>query len=169
VKCIISSFRRGEQAMPAQMKIGGHYFLLSWLRQQARQSGADDAIFVNDRDAIAEATGTAVFALVDGHLVTPPIADGALPSITARIIIRLAAKLGIPNSVRSINRSELFHAKGAFLAGTLDEIRPISSVDGVTIPNALNASPMQELLKAFESVCRGELGNDWGERIDIGT
>ena len=95
VKCVTSAWRRNELALPSQMKIGGHYFLLSWLRQQAQQLGADDAILVNERNFVAEATGTALFLCSGKELVTPPISDGALPSITATIVQSLARRLDI--------------------------------------------------------------------------
>ena len=161
VKCITSAWRRHELALPSQMKIGGHYFLLSWLRQQAQQAGADDAILVNERNFVGEATGTAVFACLDGQLITPPVADGALPSITARVVQRLARKLAIPASIRSIHRSELFRATAVFLAGSLDELRPVTSIDGVSIPLALDCKPVSAVFQAFSEICRGEGDGDW--------
>jgi len=161
VKCITSAWRRNELALPSQMKIGGHYFMLSWLRQQAQQSGADDAILVNERNLVGEATGTAVFVCLDGELITPPVADGALPSITARIVQRLARKLAIPASIRSIHRIELFRASSVFLAGSLDELRPVTSIDGVSIPAALDCKPVSAVFQAFSELCRGEGGAEW--------
>lgn len=161
VKCITSSWRRNEFGMPAQMKIGGHYFLLSWVRQQAQQLGADDAILLNDRDFVSEATGTAVFAAVDKKLVTPPTSDGALPSITAQIVVKLANQLNIPVSIRSLHRSDLLRADGVFLAGTLDELRPVSIIDRVTLPDALQVQAIKKIFDAFARVCRSG-GTEWG-------
>jgi branched-chain amino acid aminotransferase len=165
VSCVTSPWRRNAVALPAQMKIGGHYFLLSWLRQQARRSGADEAILLNDKDLICEATGTAVFLFVNGELVTPPASDGALPSITARIVTRLAGELGIPASTRSIHRTEVFAADATFLAGSLDELRPVTAVDGVGLRNALDAKPVRELFEGFLAICRAERHHEWGEVI----
>jgi branched-chain amino acid aminotransferase len=165
VSCITSSWRRNEFATPAQMKIGGHYFMLSWIRQQARRLGADDAILLNQNDFVAEATGTGVFIFTGGMLVTPPINDGALPSITVRIVRRLADRLGIPTSIRSIHRTELFSTEAAFLAGTLDELRPITSIDGVGIPSALSCKPVADVFKAFAEMCRSEIDHGWGELL----
>jgi branched-chain amino acid aminotransferase len=161
VNCITSAWRRNELALPSQMKIGGHYFLLSWLRQQAQQLGADDAILVNERNFVSEATGTAVFMCVDGELLTPPVADGALPSITASVVQRLAHKLAIPASIRSIHRSELFRASAVFLAGSLDELRPVTSIDGVSIPPALDCKPVSAVFQAFSGICRGQGDAEW--------
>jgi branched-chain amino acid aminotransferase len=168
VACVTSSWRRNAVALPAQMKIGGHYFLLSWLRQQARRSGADEAILLNDDDLICEATGTAVFLFVDGKLVTPPVADGALPSITARIVTRLADELGIPTATRSIHRTEVFAADATFLAGSLDELRPVTAVDGIGLRNALDSKPINQLFEGFRAICRAERDHGWGEVIRPG-
>jgi len=167
VACVISSWRRTNLALPAQMKIGGHYFLLSWLRQQARQLGADDAILLNDRDLVCEATGTAIFVFLDGELVTPPISDGALPSITAQIVTELASKLDIPTSTRSVHRTQLFRTQGAFLAGTLDELRPITTIDNVRLPDVLESEPIAELFKAYAAICRAERESEWSEFLEV--
>jgi branched-chain amino acid aminotransferase len=167
VSCITSSWRRNEFAVPAQTKIGGHYFMLSWVRQQAKLFGADDAILLNQNDYVAEATGTAIFISSNGRLVTPPITDGALPSITVRTIGKLAARVGLPITVRSIHRSELSGVEAAFLAGTLDELRPITSIDGVKLPNALDCKPVAKIFAEFSKICRSEAEQTWGELIEL--
>src|SRR5262249_5797322 len=154
----ISNWRRNELALPSQMKVGGHYFLLSWLKQQAQQSGADDAILVNERNLVGEATGAAVFLYLDGELVTPPVSDGALPSITAKIVQKLADKCGIRARARSVHRSELFRASAVFLAGSLDELRPVTSIDGVSLPIAADCKPVGDVFEAFSALCRGDEG-----------
>jgi branched-chain amino acid aminotransferase len=163
--CITSSWRRTALALPAQMKLGGHYFMLSWLKQHAQQRGADDAILLNDRDLVAEATGAAVCAYIGGEVVTPPLSDGALPSITARIALRVAKSLGVPTDVRSIHRTELFRAAAVFLAGSLDELRPVPSIDGIPIGAGKRPPAVDEVFRRFASVCRGEHGEEWGTLI----
>jgi branched-chain amino acid aminotransferase len=149
------------------MKIGGHYFLLSWLRQQAQKLGADEAILLNDRDRVCEATGTAVFLYTNDELVTPPISDGALPSITAKLVIKLATELGIPISVRSVHRTELTRSRAVFLAGTLDELRPVTSIDGLPIRTAVELSPVSKLFEAFSEICRTETHSGWGMQLQV--
>jgi branched-chain amino acid aminotransferase len=162
VRCVTSVWRRNEVALPSQLKIGGNYFLLSWIRQQAQNAGVDDAIIVNERNCVAEATGTAVFIYVRNEIVTPPVSDGALPSITAMIVQRIAHKLGIPTSVRSVHRSELFRASAVFLAGSLDELRPVTTLDGVTLPAALECEPVKRVFEAFSKICTGDNSEEWG-------
>jgi branched-chain amino acid aminotransferase len=164
VACITSSWRRDSLALPAQMKIGGHYFMLSWLKQQAQQKGADDAILLNSRDLVCEATGTAVCLYIGGKIVMPPTSDGALPSITARIVLRIASTLGIPTATRSVHRAELFQAAAVFLAGSLDELRPVASIDGVHLPDASAVGPVNDLFKRFALICRpAQEEQGWGE------
>jgi len=165
VSCITSSWRRNGVALPAQMKIGGHYFMLSWLKQQAQQKGVDDAILLNDRDFVAEATGTAVCLYIGGEVVTPPVSDGALPSITARIVLRLAATMGIPTAIRSVHHTELFQASAVFLAGSLDELRPVNSIDGVSLHTAAQPEAVDDLFRRFETVCCAGRDEGWGSFI----
>jgi branched-chain amino acid aminotransferase len=165
ITCMTSSWRRTSVALPSQMKIGGHYFMLSWLKQQAQQRGADDAILLNDQDFVAEATGAAVCLQSGGQIVTPPLSDGALPSITARTVLRIAASLGIPTAVRSVHRTELFQASAVFLAGSLDELRPVISIDGISIPAPNQAQEVDAVFKKFGSICRSEREEGWGTFI----
>jgi branched-chain amino acid aminotransferase len=165
VTCMTSSWRRTGVALPAQMKIGGHYFMLSWLKQQAQRKGVDDTILLNDRDFVAEATGAAVCLFTGGEIVTPPVSDGALPSITARIVLRIAASLGIPTAIRSVHRTELFRASAVFLAGSLDELRPVTMLDGVQLPSVADSKEVDGLFKKFGAICRSESEGGWGTFI----
>ncbi|MFJ9085808.1 aminotransferase class IV [Streptomyces sp. NPDC102384] len=135
VACIVSSWRRTpDPSISPLIKVGAAYLAFRLPRIEAQQAGADEAILLNTNDTVAETGGAAVFLVRDGVAVTPPLADGVLDSITRRTVIHLLrSSLDIPVIERSIPRTELYTADEAFLCGTLDEVRSISSIDDLPI------------------------------------
>ncbi len=93
-------------------------------RQEAAQRDADDAILLNTRGRVAETTVANLFAVIDGALVTPPVADGALPGITRHRV--LAAKMAVE---RSLHRHDLDRASAVVLTNSLG-LRAAVSLDG---------------------------------------
>ena len=98
----------------------------------AEEAGADEALLVTPHGRVLEGPTSAFFCSLDGEtLVTPPLADHVLDSITRR---RLLA-LGI-GAERPIAREELAGAREAFLASTLREVHPVRTIDGAVLPAA---------------------------------
>ncbi len=93
-------------------------------RREAERAGADDAILLNTRDRVAEATGANLVVLLDGVLLTPPLGDGALPGIMRGVLID--ARL---LRAASLGRDALDQAEAMFLCNSLG-IRGVASLDG---------------------------------------
>jgi branched-chain amino acid aminotransferase len=120
---------------------------------EARQRGADEALLLNARGTIAEASVANVFAVRDGQLSTPPPTDGALPGITRQSVLELARELGLPAAERSLGRADLFAADEVFLTGTGARIVPVSSLDG----RSLGTCPgpvTKRVIDAFDAFTR---------------
>jgi D-alanine transaminase len=98
-------------------------------KQRAVSAGAIDAIFVRD-GVVTEGTHTTVFAVIDGVLRTHPTDHLVLPGVTRAVVLDLAHELGIPSVEAAVPLSELFAASEVFLAGTTNDVLPITSVDG---------------------------------------
>ena len=82
---------------------------------------------------MAEFVGSALLMVRDGVLVTPPASEGAFESITALILEALARDLGIPTARRPIERTELLVADELASAGSLNDLVPITAVDGLPL------------------------------------
>ena len=93
-------------------------------RREAERAGADDAILLNTRDRVAEATGANLVVLLDGSLLTPPVEDGALPGIARGVLI----EAGLLRTA-SLRHDELKRAEAMFLCNSLS-IRGVASLDG---------------------------------------
>jgi branched-chain amino acid aminotransferase len=102
----------------------------------AQQRNATEAVFANTRHELCEATGSNVFVVDDGVVVTPPEASGCLLGVTRALVLELCAKLGIPNDERTVPLHALADADEAFLTSSTREVQPIARADDRGWPDA---------------------------------
>jgi branched-chain amino acid aminotransferase len=102
-------------------------------KREANLSGADDALVLNARGLVAEASATNVFALSGRRLMTPPTTDGALEGITRRTILEIGLDLGYETSEVSLGRFDLCSADAVFLTGTRAGLVAVGALDGSAI------------------------------------
>ncbi len=130
VRCLVSSWRRVPDAsIPSGAKITGSYANIALAVDEAQQAGCDDAILLNTRGTVAEASTANVFLRKNGVLLTPPTSADILAGITRDCVLELAAAAGEPVVEREIARSELYSADEVFLTGTGCELVPVLSID----------------------------------------
>ena len=98
--------------------------------------GAGEAVFPNTRGNLCEGTGTNVFLVSGGRLITPPESSGCLLGVTRALVLELAGTLDIDAAETDVPLSALAASDEAFLTSSTREIQPISSVDGRPLPAA---------------------------------
>jgi len=118
----------------APRSLGAHVKSLNYLdaivaKQQAGELGMHDAVMLDSLGAVAECTGANLFILAGDTLVTPTT-RAALPGITRRTVLEIAAEQGIEAVERDIWPAELHCADGAFVCGSGAGVVPIGSFDG---------------------------------------
>ena len=101
----------------------------------ARQAGCSEALFRNTAGMLCEGTGTNVFLVVGGRLVTPPLSSGCLAGITRELVLELAGRESSESTpggveVRDIDPEELVTAEEAFLTSATRGVSAISGVSG---------------------------------------
>ena len=121
--------RPSPETAPTDSKAAGLYMICTLSKNKAVADGFDDAIMLDWRGYVAEATGANFFMVINGELHTP-IPDCFLDGITRRTVIDLAKKNGIMVIERHFEPEELSQASEAFLTGTAAEITPIGSIKG---------------------------------------
>jgi branched-chain amino acid aminotransferase len=145
VSCRISSWTRQEdRSLPLRGKISGAYITSSLAKTEAVKSGFDEALLLNSRGKVSEASGMNLFIVRDGHLITPGVDQDILEGITRASILELAPVLGIPVIERAVDKSELFIADEVFLSGTAARITPVRCVETTKLPTK---RPMMERLR----------------------
>lgn len=97
----------------------------------AAERGGSEAIFFNTVGQLCEGTGTNVFVVIGGRLLTPPLASGCLAGVTRALVIEWAGA-----EEEELPAGALAGAEEAFLSGTTRDVQPIRNVDGVPLPAA---------------------------------
>ncbi len=157
LRLMVSSWMRiADNIIPSRGKITGGYINSSLAKDQAESAGFDDALMLNERGKIAEASGANLFIVRDGTLITSPITGDILEGITRRSVMMFARDAGIPSEEREIDRSELYVADEAFLCGTGAQVAAVGSVDGRDIGNGQRGPITEKIQEIFFSCVRGE-------------
>ena len=112
---------------PTASKAAGLYMICTLSKHAAEDAGFDDALMLDYRGFIAEATGANMFFVMNGELHTPT-PDCFLDGITRRTVMELARTRGLKVVERHIQLEELAKASEAFLAGTAAEVTPIGVI-----------------------------------------
>ena len=119
--------RPSPDTAPTQAKCTGLYTIGTLAKQQAEAQGCVDALMLDWRGLIAEATGANVFLVIDGALHTP-VPEGFLDGITRRSVMELARLAQMKVVERPIEAHELARATEVFLAGTAAEVTAVREV-----------------------------------------
>ena len=129
VDVVITPWTRNEHSAVAGLKTISYAANVRALAY-ARERGAGEAIFANTQGNLCEATGSNVFLVRDGVLVTPPASAGCLLGVTRALLLELGAAAGIPTEERDVPVRAIAEADEAFLSSTTREVQPIAHVDG---------------------------------------
>jgi branched-chain amino acid aminotransferase len=119
--------RPSPQTAPTASKAAGLYMICTISKHAAEREGYADALMLDWRGQVAEATGANVFFVRDGVLHTP-IPDAILDGITRRTVIGLARARGVEVVERHIMEEELPSFSECFLTGTAAEVTPVSEI-----------------------------------------
>jgi branched-chain amino acid aminotransferase len=90
----------------------------------ARQRGFDEALLVTPQGRVLECPTAAFFWVRDGELLTPPLADHVLDSITRRLVMSVTDAREQPTALEDLAR-----AQEAFIASSVREVLPVVRID----------------------------------------
>lgn len=131
-----TEIRRNETSPAAGLKTLG-YLDAVLAAGAARAAGFDEALFRNTRGHVACAGTANLFAVIDGGLVTPPLADGVLPGILrAEIRAVRAPRLGLPVAERSLGLDALLRAEAVFVTNSLRGLAPVTAIGSTAFASA---------------------------------
>ncbi|MEH6401863.1 MAG: branched-chain amino acid aminotransferase [Sneathiella sp.] len=151
IRLKISDWKRpSPDTIPTQSKAAGLYMICTLSKHNAESEGFDDAIMLDYRGRIAEATGANVFFTKAGVLHTPD-PDCFLDGITRRTVIGLAKARGIEVVERAIMPEELGDFDECFLTGTAAEVTPVGAIgEHKFVPGSI----CQQLIADYENCVR---------------
>jgi len=119
--------RPAPDTAPTASKAAGLYMICTISKHAAEREGFADALMLDWRGYVAEATGANVFFVRDGVLHTP-IPDCFLDGITRRAVMALAKEKGFDVVERHIVPEELADFSECFIVGTAAEVTPVAQV-----------------------------------------
>ena len=119
--------RPSPETAPTASKAAGLYMICTLSKHAAEREGFADALMLDYRGYVAEATGANVFFVKDGALLTPT-PDCFLDGITRRSVMDLAKRKGFEVVERHIHPEELAGFSECFIVGTAAEVTPVSRV-----------------------------------------
>jgi len=119
--------RPSPETIPTAAKAAGLYMICTMSKHAAEAKGCSDALFMDWRGYVAEATGANVFFVKDGEVHTP-LADAILNGITRQTVIAMLRDKGITVHERHIMPEELPDFSECWLTGTAAEVTPVGQI-----------------------------------------
>lgn len=142
--------RPSPDTAPVASKATGLYMIGTMAKNRAEAEGWSDALMLDWRGRVAEATGANVVFVMDDELHTPT-PDCFLDGITRRSVLSLARRQQMKVVERAIELDEIGRATEVFLAGTAAEVTPVREIAGRHYkPGRIT----EALLKGFEDLVR---------------
>ncbi|MEX1109741.1 MAG: branched-chain amino acid aminotransferase [Dongiaceae bacterium] len=128
IRLNIAKWRRpAPDTAPTASKAAGLYMICTISKHEAENEGYQDAMMLDYRGQIAEATGANIFLVQDGKIHTPT-ADCFLNGLTRQTVIALARARGYEVIERAIMPEELAKTDEVFLTGTAAEVTPVGEI-----------------------------------------
>lgn len=128
-RAVVSSIRRNSGSPLSRLK-SANYLENMLAKQEARTAGVDEALCLNEKGLLAEASMSNIFLVDDGVLRTPGEESGVLPGVTREVVLELASRLGISTLEHDVRLDEIAEAQEAFLTNSLIEIMPLTEIAG---------------------------------------
>lgn len=154
IRLDIARYKRpSPETEPVHAKAAGLYMICTLCKHEAEAKGYADAMFLDYRGLVSEATGANVFFVKDGELHTP-IPDCFLNGITRQSVIAIARARGVKVIERHIQPEELAGFSECFLTGSAAEVTPVSEIG----PYRFKPGPLTEaLMNAYSDEVRGKV------------
>jgi len=150
-KLDISKWKRpSPETIPSEAKAAGLYMICTMSKHAAEAKGCSDAMMLDYRGYVAEATGANMFFVKDGEVHTPK-ADCFLNGITRQTVIGMLKGKGINVIERHIMPDELEGFEQCWLTGTAAEVTPVGSIGDFTFEVGAMA---RDIAESYEKLVR---------------
>jgi branched-chain amino acid aminotransferase len=100
----------------------------------AKERGAIEAVFANTRGKLCECTGSNIFVVQDGAILTPPLDSGCLAGVTREVVIEWCREDGLEVREESLPLDALREADEVFITSSTKDVLPIHAVDDRPVP-----------------------------------
>jgi branched-chain amino acid aminotransferase len=163
IKVRTSSYTRHHVNITmCKAKANGNYINSMLALREALDSGAEEALLLDNEGYVAEGSGENVFVIRNDTIYTPELTS-CLEGITRDSIFSFANELGYTIVEKRITRDEVYVADEAFFTGTAAEVVPIRELDGRTIGSGSRGPLTEQLQTMYFDAVRGNRpqNRDW--------
>lgn len=129
VRLTVSDIRRNPTSPGARHKTLAYTDNIVALRA-AVAAGFDDALFLSGEGNVACASAANLFAWSGRRLITPPVADGAMPGVLRGWLLGAGVNAGFDVVEERLTADRLREADGVFLTNSLRIFQPVTEIDG---------------------------------------
>jgi len=150
-KLDIATWKRpSPETIPCTAKAAGLYMICTLSKHAAEAKGCSDAIMMDYRGHVAEATGANVFFVQDGAIHTP-LPDCFLNGLTRQTVIAMLRERGVEVIERHIEPGEMEGFQQCFLTGTAAEVTPVAEIG----PYRFEVGQMtRDMVSGYEALVR---------------
>lgn len=114
---------------------------------QANEAKVADALMLDIDGYVSQTSSASLFMVKNGMLMTPPAND-----ITRSTVLKLAKELELETEEKRIPLEEFLSADEVFSAGTLDELTPVTMIDGHVVGSGKMGDITKRLLEAYHEL-----------------
>ena len=119
---------------------------------EAQKVDASEALLPNTRGDLCEGTGSNVFLVLDGRLITPSLMSGCLPGVTRGLLLEL-----LPDAEEDdVPMAALAAADEVLLTSTTREVQPLRMLDGRSLPG-IDGPVAQRAMAAYADLAGRDL------------
>jgi branched-chain amino acid aminotransferase len=127
-KLDVAKWRRPDpNTAPFEAKAAGLYMIATMSKHTAEANGCSDAMMMDYRGYVAEATGANIFFVREGEVHTPK-PDAFLNGLTRQTVIEMLKTMGVQVHERHILPNELEDFSQCWLTGSAAEITPVGQI-----------------------------------------
>ena len=150
-KLDISKWKRpSPETIPVHAKASGLYMICTMSKHAAEAKGCSDALFMDYRGYVAEATGANIFFVRDGEVHTPK-PDCFLDGLTRQTVIGLLEERQVKVHERHIEPGEMESFEQCWLTGTAAEVTPVGQIGDYNFEVGALA---REIAESYEALVR---------------
>jgi branched-chain amino acid aminotransferase len=109
-----------------------NYLLYAMAALHAKQQHWNDALVLNHRGTVADATIANLFAIKDGTVITPPLSDGPVAGTMRRYLLKQLVASGFKIKEQSLSLEELLLVDEMFLTNAIYGIKWVQRLEEKT-------------------------------------
>ncbi|KNX40350.1 Branched-chain-amino-acid aminotransferase [Roseovarius tolerans] len=142
--------RPSPETIPVAAKAAGLYMICTMSKHAAEAKGCSDAMFLDYRGYVAEATGANIFFVKDGEVHTP-LADAILNGLTRQTVIGMLKDRQVKVHERHIMPEELEGFEQCWLTGSAAEVTPVGQIGDYSFEVG---AMTRDISEAYEALVR---------------